>query len=66
MILETGQHPGEVIKNIYFKHIKFLFQLKDAVCSPKGITILGVQSLERSKFRSSIIDAVEIAHKGRR
>ena len=43
MVLSTGIHPA---------------QLKDEVCSPGGTTIQSVSVLERSGFRSSIVDAV--------
>lgn len=44
MVLETGRHPGE---------------LKDNVCTPGGATIEAVATLENSRFRSSILSAME-------
>lgn len=43
LALETGQHPGA---------------MKDAVCSPAGSTICGVQALEEGAFRAGVMRAV--------
>ena len=45
-LLESGVHPA---------------QLKDAVCSPGGSTIVGVQALEAGAFRASAAEAVVAA-----
>lgn len=44
MQLQTGQHPGE---------------MKDAVCSPAGTTIRGVEALERAGLRAAMLDAIQ-------
>lgn len=47
MLIQTGQHPG---------------QLKDAVCSPGGSTIAGIQALEEHGFRGAVMDCVLAAY----
>lgn len=44
LCLATGEHPGI---------------LKDMVCSPGGITIEGVKTLEKDGFRYSLMDAMQ-------
>ena len=48
MYLESKRHPAE---------------LKDAVCSPGGSTLAGVQALEAAGFRSAVMDCVAAADK---
>lgn len=42
--LQSGEHPGV---------------MKDAVCSPAGTTIRGVEALERGGFRAAVFDAIQ-------
>lgn len=46
LAVKSGQTPGE---------------LKDLICSPRGTTIEGIASLEKSGFRSAIFEAVKAA-----
>ena len=48
MYLETKRHPAA---------------LKDAVCSPGGSTLAGVQALESAGFRSAVTDCVAAAYR---
>lgn len=47
MFIQSGKHPGE---------------LKDAVCSPAGSTIVGIQALEERGFRGAVIDCITSAY----
>ena len=48
MVLEIGRHPAE---------------LKDMVCSPGGTTIEAVRMLEKTGFRSSLMEAMDACWK---
>lgn len=48
LLMESCKHPGE---------------LKDAVCSPGGSTIMGVKALENGSMRGTVINAVSDAFK---
>lgn len=43
-MMESGKHPGE---------------LKDAICTPGGTTIVGISALEEAGFRYSLIHAID-------
>ena len=43
-MMESGKHPGE---------------LKDAICTPGGTTIVGISALEETGFRNSLIHAID-------
>lgn len=48
MVLSSGQHPEA---------------LKDAVCSPGGSTIVGVNTLEQHGFRGAVMDCILAAYR---
>ena len=48
MVIDTNEHPGK---------------LKDAVCSPAGSTIEGVNALENGSFRADVMNAIDKAYK---
>lgn len=48
MVLQSGEHPAV---------------LKDAVCSPAGSTIVGINVLEQKGFRGAVMDCVQAAYK---